>query len=330
MSYGSSEEVLKLSQNFMESRIMLSGAELNLFTILNPAPLSAQEVARRTGADLRALTILLDALSAMGLFVKQRGTYQCANSVSPFLSEDASNSVLPMVLHAAHLWQRWSGLTDAVRGTRVSKDAAKSSQSAEDLRAFIGAMDVIAIPRAGEIVAAVNPGSSKTLLDVGGALGTYTIAFLQAVPEMKATLFDKPEVVEMARERLSKAGVLNRVTLVPGDFYQYELPHGHDLAFVSAIIHQNSLEQNLDLFNKVFRSLNRRGRIIIRDHVMEPDRIHPKDGAIFAVNMLLGTPGGSTYTYEEIKTGLSQAGFTGIHLLKKGEHMDALVEALKP
>ena len=112
-------------------------------------------------------------------------------------------------------------------------------------------------------------------------------------------------------------------------FCQDEFPHGHDLAFVSAIIHQNSLEQNLDLFGKVFRSLNRGGRIIIRDHVMEPDRTHPKDGAIFAVNMLLGTPGGSTYTYEEIKTGLSRAGFTDIRLLKKGEHMDALVEALK-
>jgi len=59
-------------------------------------------------------------------------------------------------------------------------------------------MDVIASPRAHEIVAAANPGSWKGLLDVGGALGTYTIAFLQAVPEMKATLFDKPEVVEMA------------------------------------------------------------------------------------------------------------------------------------
>ncbi len=330
MSYGSSEEILRLSQNFMESRIMLSGAELNLFTILNPAPLSAQEVASRIGADLRALTFLLDALSAMGLLVKQRGTYQCADFVSAFLSEDSPNSVLPMVLHAAHLWQRWSGLTDAVRGTRVSKDATKSSQSAEDLRAFIGAMDVIATPRTGEIVAAVDPGSSKTWLDVGGASGTYTIAFLQAVPEMKATLFDRPEVVEMARERLSKAGVLDRVTLVPGDFYQDEFPHGHDLAFVSAIIHQNSPDQNLDLFSKVFRCLNQGGRIIIRDHVMEPDRTHPKDGAIFAVNMLLGTPGGSTYTYEEIKTGLSQAGFIGIRLLKRGEHMDALVEALKP
>ncbi len=330
MSYGSSEEVLRLAQNFMESRIMLSGAELNLFTILNPAPLSAQEVASRIGADLRALTILLDALSAMDLLVKRRGTYQCTTSVSSFLSENAPNSVLPMVLHAAHLWQRWSGLTDVIRATPVSKDAAKSSPSAEDLREFIEAMDVIATPRARELVAAVNPGSSKTLIDVGGASGTYTIAFLQAVPEMKVTLFDKPEVIEMARGRLSKAEVLNRVTLVPGDFYQDEFPHGHDLAFVSAIIHQNSLEQNLDLFNKVFRSLNRRGRIIIRDHVMDPDRVHPKDGAIFAVNMLLGTSGGSTYTYEEIKTGLSQAGFTGIHLLKKGEHMDALIEALKP
>jgi hypothetical protein len=330
MSYGSPEEVLRLGMNFMESRILLSGAELNLFTILNPAPLSAQEVASRTGADLRALTVLLDALSAMDLLVKKSETYQCAKSVSPFLSEDAPNSILPMLRHAAHLWQKWSCLTDVVRGTLVSEDAPKSSWGAENLRAFIGAMDVIAAPRAHEIVAAANPGLSKGLLDVGGALGTYTIAFLQAVPEMKATLFDKPEVVEMAHERLSKAGMLDRVTLVPGDFYQDEFPYGHDLTFVSAIIHQNSPEQNLDLFIKVFRSLNRGGRILIRDHVMEHDRIHPKDGAIFAVNMLLGTPGGSTYTYEEIKTGLSQAGFTGIHLLKKGEHMDALVEALKP
>lgn len=330
MSYDSPEEVLRLSQNFMESRILLSGAELNLFTILNPTPLSAQEVASKIGADLRALTVLLDALSAMDLLVKKSGTYQCANSVSPFLSDDAPNSVLPMVLHADHLWQRWSGLTDVVRSTIVSKGAVKPSRSPEELCAFIGAMHIIAAPRADEIVAATNPGSSKTLLDVGGASGTYTIAFLKAVPEMKATLFDKPEVVDMARERLNKAGMLNRVTFVTGDFYQDEFPHGHDLAFVSAIIHQNNSEQNLDLFNKVFRSLNRGGRILIRDHVMEPDRIHPKDGAIFAINMLLGTPGGSTYTYEEIKTGLLQAGFTNVHLLKKGEHMDALVEALKP
>ncbi len=87
------------------------------------------------------------------------------------------------------------------------------------MRAFIEAMHVIAAPLAREIVDAANPGSSKALLDVGGASGTYTIAFLRAVPEMKATLFDKPEVIEMARERIAKTGMIGRVTLTPGDFY---------------------------------------------------------------------------------------------------------------
>jgi len=330
MNYNSPEEVLRLARNFMESRILLSGAELNLFTILSQAPLTAQDISSKTGYELRALTILLDALAAMGLLSKQQDAYRCAPSLSPFLSEDCPSSVLPMVLHAAHLWLRWSRLTHVVRGTKDLERKTRASRNADEMRAFIGAMHVVAEPQAQAIVAAVNPGSARALLDVGGASGTYTIAFLHAVPEMRATLFDLPEVVEMARERLSTAGMLDRVTLVPGDFYQDEFPRGHDLAFVSAIIHQNSLEQNVDLYHKIFRSLKRDGRIVIRDHVMEAERIQPKDGAIFAVNMLMGTSGGGTYTYEEIETGLTQAGFTRIRLIRRGEHMDALVEAFKP
>ena len=327
---GSSEEVLKLAQGFMESRILLSGARLNLFTLLAPGPLSAREVAVKTGTDLRATTILLDALSAMGFLVKEGKTYRCAEAFSPFLTEGSSQTILPMLLHADHLWDRWSGLTDRVRSAPGARESAGFSWNQEELRAFIGAMDVIAAPRVDGIVAAVHPGSIKTLLDVGGGSGSYTIGFLKAVPGMKATLFDTPQVIEMAREHLSRAGMLPRVTLVPGDFYRDEFPHGHDLSFVSAIIHQNGPEQNMDLFNKVFRSLQRGGRIVIRDHVMEPDKIRPRSGAIFAVNMLVGTPGGNTYTYEEIKTDLIQAGFTDVRLLRKGDQMDGLVEAIKP
>jgi predicted O-methyltransferase YrrM len=329
MSYNSPEEILRLARSFMESRILLSGAELNLFTILSQSPLSAKEVADRIRADLRALTILLDALAAMGLLIKQGECYQCPPPIAPFLSEDYPSSVLPMVLHAAHLWKRWSHLTSVAKGTNTSEGTATPFRDADELHAFIGAMHVVAEPRVQEIVASVNPGNAKNLLDVGGASGTYTIAFLKNDPEMKATLFDQPAVIEMARERFGKAGMLNRGTFIPGDFYEDEFPRGHDLAFVSAIIHQNSPGQNVDLYKKVFRSLNRGGRIVIRDHVMEPDRIHPRDGAIFAVNMLMGTHSGGTYTYEEIESDLSQAGFTGIRLMKKGEHMDALVEAFK-
>jgi predicted O-methyltransferase YrrM len=324
------QDVLDLARGFMDSRVFLSAAELDLFTILTPAPLPLREVESRTGAEGRGLTILLDALSAMGLLDKRGEVYQCSPSVSRFLSADAPDSVLPMVLHMAGLWRRWSSLTSIVRGTQVSDQGTASLRNVDELRAFIGAMDVIAKPLAPRIVADVRPGSSRHLLDVGGASGTYTIAFLQAAPEMRATLFDKPEVVEIARQRLTKAGVLDRVTLVPGDFYRDQFPPSHDLAFLSAIIHQNSPEQNVSLFRNVFRSLERGGRVVIRDHVMEPDRTRPKEGALFAVNMLVSTAGGRTYTYEEIRACLEQAGFVKVRLLQKGEHMDALVEAFKP
>lgn len=330
MSYNRPEDVLRLARNFMESRILLSGAELNLFTLLSRGPLTAQEVSRTTGSDLRALTILLDALAAMGFISKENNAYRCAPHLVPYLAEDEPGSVIPMVLHAAHLWLRWSRLTSVVRGIKEAEPHERHFRTADELRAFIGAMHVVAEPQAQAIVSAVDPGSATALIDVGGASGTYTIAFLRAVPGMRATLFDMPEVVEMARERLSTAGMLNRVALVSGDFYKDEFPRGHDLAFVSAIIHQNSPAQNVDLYKKVFRSLEAGGRIVIRDHVMDYDRLHPKDGAIFAVNMLLGTSGGGTYTFEEINEDLSQAGFTNVRLIKRGVHMDALVEAFKP
>jgi predicted O-methyltransferase YrrM len=329
MDYQKPEEILRLSRSFMECRILLSAAELNLFSLLSRGTLSAQEISERIGADLRALSFLLDALTAMGFLVKGNGVYQCAPSVVPLLSEDDPRSVLPMVLHAAHLWQRWARLTDTVGGGRTRK-GGEGFRTMDEAHAFIGAMHVVAEPQAHKIVAQINPGEARSLLDVGGASGTYTIAFLQAVPEMKATLFDRPKVVGMAHERLRAAGMLERVNLVSGDFYEDEFPSGHDLAFVSAIIHQNSLHENTELFSKVFRSLNRNGRIVIRDHVMEPDRTQPKDGAVFAVNMLVATSGGGTYTYREIEDSLLKAGFTGVRLIKKGEHMDALVEAFKP
>ena len=331
MEIGSSPEtILRLAQGFMECRIFQTAAELNLFTILDQAPLSAAEVAARISGDARALAALLDALVAMGLLVKIGQTYECKEDVARMLSDQTPQTILPMVLHMASLWKRWSRLTDIVKGGSASDDEFDFTRDADELKAFIGAMHSIGAPMAKRIVEAANPGDSRALLDVGGGSGTYTIAFLRAVPGMHATLFDLPEVIEMARERLKHEGLLDRVTLVPGSFYLQEFPERHDLALISAIIHSNSFEENMELYRKVFRALGRGGRILVRDYVMSPDRTWPRDGTVFAINMLVGTTGGGTYTYDEIETGLRQAGFEKIRLLKQGEHMDAVVEAFKP
>lgn len=324
------QDILKSAQSFMENRVLLSAAELNLFTFLKTHPLSADEINRKTGGDSRSLTMLLDALAAMGYLVKRDQKYCCGESAARFLTADSPDSILPMVLHMASLWHRWSRLTDIVRGIEGSKEEFRFSRNPYELRAFIGAMHVVSAPLAKKTAAIAEAESSKALLDVGGGSGSYTIAFLRAVPGMKATLFDLPEVIEMARERLEAEGLLDRTTLVAGNFHEQELPGGNDLALISAVIHSNSPEQNLDLYGKVFRSLNPGGRILIRDHVMEPDRAHPRSGALFAINMLVGTEGGGTYTYEEIEDALLTAGFTKVRLIQQGEQMDALVEGFKP
>lgn len=325
------QKVLMLARQFMESRIILTAAELDLFTSLAEGPASAGELAERLGCDGRGLSILLDALAAMGLLEKDEAAYGLPPGLAPFLISPSPQSVLPMLLHAAHLWDSWSDLTACVKGRPDSDQGRKARERTEgQINAFIGAMHVVARPLAKRIARAVEIGSARRLLDVGGGSGAYTIAFLEEAPQLSATLFDRPEVLPLAERHLAEAGLLGRTTLVAGDFYEDELPAGHDLALLSAIIHQNSPSQNRTLFAKVSRALVPGGRIVIRDHVMDEGRTTPREGAIFAVNMLVNTEGGGTYTFEEIAGWLEEAGFASVRLLQRGERMDGLIEAVRP
>jgi len=311
----------------MESRILLTGAELDLFSLLAAKAMTADQVASELEANLRGTTALLDALAALGYLAKKGGVYRTAPAVVPMLTNESPGSVLPGLMHAAHLWQGWSQLTDIVLEGGHAEFPGGDREKRR--KAFIGAMSARAARDARELVEAVKPGKARSLLDVGGASGGYTIAFLEAVPGMTATIFDLPPVIEMARERLSETGWAERITFAPGDFNQDELPAGHDLALLSAIIHMNSREQNAELYRKVYSALNHSGRIVIRDFVMEPDRTKPVSGAVFAINMLVNTSGGGTYTFEEIRDGLEAAGFKDVGYIENGDGF-SLVEGFKP
>ncbi len=316
------ESLSALARGFMETRVFLTAAELDLFTLLAERPRSLEEAAAARNADPRGLSILLDALAAMGLLEKSAEGWRTPASLAPLLASSGERSLLPLALHSVNLWDRWSRLTEKVAGERPAAGDGWT-------RSFIGAMHAIAAPQADALVAAVGPGGARRLLDVGGGPGTYTLAFLRAVPELRATLFDLPDVVEIARENAARAGLLDRVGLVAGDLRTDALPGGHDLAFVSAIVHMLGADGNVALFRKVLDALVPGGRIVVRDHVMSPDRTAPRAGALFAVNMLVGTESGGTYTFEELSAWLAEAGFVRPRLLRDGERMDALVEAFR-
>lgn len=329
MSNTTPETILGIANKFVEARILLSAVELDVFSLLSKNPLTAEEVADNRESTLRGITALLNALVALELLKKKNDTFHCPSDIAAMLSKDSPTSIAPVVLHAAARWRRWSELTDIVR-LGIDTVSTKSPDVVRDQEAFIGAMHVIGRGMANAVVEAIKPGLARRLLDIGGASGTYTQAFLEAGPQMRATLFDLPAVIPMARSRLQGAGLLDRITLVTGDFSKDELPPGHDLALLSAIIHQNSPEQNVELHRKIFRALEPGGRLIIRDHIMNPDHTSPLGGALFAINMLVGTAGGGTYTFDEIRNTLADAGFTDIHLVQTDERMNGLVEGFKP
>lgn len=326
---GQADDVIAEARGFMKSRVILTAAELNFFTRLYEKPCSAGELAREKGLDVRATIRVLDCLVTFDLLEKQSGVYKLTEK-GTFFSSHHPETVLPMILHMNHLWDTWGNLTQVVKEGGIHILEAGIHMTDESWRSFIGAMHVAGRGLAQKIAEDYDLGRFKRLLDIGGASGTYTIAFLRRNPAMTAVIFDLENVVPMAAEKISKEGIKDRVDLVAGDFYKDKLPEGCDLALLSAIIHQNSPEKNLDLYTKIFSALEPGGTLLIRDHIMDESRTKPSAGAMFAINMLVNTRCGDTYTLKEVKEGLEEAGFTDVQQVRYGEGMDCLVTGQKP
>ncbi len=324
------EQIMEMGAGFMPACVLGAAAELDLFTRLGDQSLSAEEIARRLDADLRATTMLLDALAALGVLDKQDGRYSVPPELRPVLRSDSPETVLPMMQHRMSILRAWSQLGFVAKAGMPAPRVSGVMGPAAERAAFVAAMHSVSGPWADQVVARLGKLAFSHLLDVGGASGTWTLAFLRAVPGARATIFDLPDAIGQARARLAGTEFEPRVTLAAGDFYADELPPGADFAWVSAIVHQHGRQHNRELFAKVFRALAPGGQIAIRDIVMGPDRTRPRDGALFAINMLVNTDTGGTFTFAELAEDLQAAGFAGPELRVKDEGMNSVVMARKP
>ncbi len=322
-----------LARAFQPACVLIAGAELDVFSLLHKKPANAAQLARRTKADPRGVMVLLDALTALGLLNKGSGEtpiYRVPAAVAEALAEGGAHSMVGIVRHQGNCLRNWDQLARVVLSGKPAVRRPSVRGPGGDLASFIQAMHEVSGPMAVSLLENLGPLRFKHLLDLGGASGTWTIPFLKANPRARATIFDLPKVIPMARRTMRRAGLAGRVRLVAGDYVHDDLPAGADLAWVSAIVHQNSRAQNRAMFAKAFRALAPGGRILIRDFVMDPSRTRPAGGALFAVNMLVATPGGGTFTFEELREDLSGAGFVKVRLLCRGERMDSVVCASKP
>jgi len=324
------EELMELVRGFQPACIIIAAAELDVFTLLHDNPTDAAGLADRLHGDERATAVLLDALTALGLLTKRGGRYEVPDDAADVLSETGSRCMLGMTRHLGSCLRRWDQLARVVLTGRPAERQPGIRGAEGDTASFIRAMHEISEPVAAGLIESLGPLRFNHLLDLGGASGTWTIPLLRQNPVATATIFDLPEVIAMAARLMAKVGLADRVRLVPGDFFTDPLPAGVDLVWVSAIVHQNSREENRAMFARIRAALVPGGRILIRDIVMDASRTRPAMGALFAVNMLVGTAGGGTFTFNELRDDLEAAGFVGTALLRRGEAMDSVIAATKP
>jgi predicted O-methyltransferase YrrM len=296
---------------FQESRVILTALELDLFTAVGDGS-RAEAVVAKMGTDARATEMLLNALTAMGLLAKQEDVFRNAPVAGRFFSATSPDNARLALLHTAHLWSRWSTLTDCVRaGTAVGSQEI-GVRGAEWTEAFIAAMHRNATERTPLVVGAVGAAEVGRMLDVGGGSGAYSIAFAKANPALTADILDLATVAPIAQQHIHQAGVADRVSIRTGDLRADKLGEDYDLVLVSAICHMLSPEENCDLLGRCHAALAPGGRIVIQDFILEPDKTAPKWGALFALNMLVGTRAGSSYSELEYTRWLDGAGFRNI------------------
>jgi SAM-dependent methyltransferase len=307
----SADDLMQLVYMFRPIRVILTAFELDVFSALGDGKRMSLEVARRRKASPRGMDRLLNALCALGLLTKKNGRFANTPFSKKYLVKGRPD-FLAGLGHTVDMWTSWSTLTRAVIRGKTVLDRESSRRQGNRLKDFIAAMDQRAAAQAQAVIKRIDLTGVRKTLDIGGGSGAYSIAFERAKRDIRATIFDLPDVIPLARAYVKKSRAAGKVDFIEGDFRRDGFGGGYDLILLSAIIHMNSLLENLRLFKKAAQALKPGGQLVIQDYIMNEDRTRPDQGALFALNMLARTEAGDTYTEREVRTLMKKAGLSRI------------------
>ena len=307
----SPENLREMANSFRQSRVLLSAVELKIFTVLDKHMMTSEEVSRKINADPRATDRLMNALCGMGLLRKIKGKFYNADLSSKYLVEEKPE-FMGNLYHTNHLWNTWSYLTDSVKQGSSFKGDQNKGEKENWVEAFISAMHYRGVKQGKILSMTIDLTNVKNMLDIGGGSAAFSMELVKKNPSINAVVLDLPHVIPLTKKYVSEAGLLDNFDFIEGDYLTKDFESSYDLILLSAIVHINSYEQNKILIQKCADALNKNGMIIIRDFVMNDDRTQPYHGALFSLNMLVGTANGDTYTEQEMKEWFQSAGINKI------------------
>jgi ubiquinone/menaquinone biosynthesis C-methylase UbiE len=291
------KELRKMWGGFWSARVILTANNLRVFDHLK-TPKSASDISGLIETDARAIEILLDSLTSLGLLIKSKNAYRNSPMAKRLLVSGTPYYQGDILRHADNLWTNWSNLDEIVK---TGQPARKSFEA----DAFIRGMHNVAIIKAKEVVKRMELAHVRKALDLGGGPGTYSLEMAKKIDSV--TLFDLPATIAIAKDILGKAGIGN-ISFMEGDFVTDDIGRGYDLVFMSQVLHAFSGTNNLKILEKAINALNQKGIIVIHEFHLEKNRTSPVQSTLFSVNMLVNTNGGRCYSVAEMKKWLSSLG----------------------
>jgi SAM-dependent methyltransferase len=302
-------KLVELSGGYWAGCALQAAVQLDVFTALEKGGQTEEELAAALSCDRRAFSMLVTALTALGLARREGGKITAPANVLSLLSTNSPDYLGFIIQHHAHLIPGWARLAEAVRDGKPTRDESSShTDSDAERQAFLLGMFNVARLQAEKVAQALNLSACKKLIDIGGGPGTYAVYFCKKNPSLRATIFDLPTTEPFATKIVARYDLSERIDFVSGNFLTDTLPKGQDVAWLSQVLHGETMADAAKLLKNAAACLSPGGLLCVQEFVLDDDRGGPPHAALFALNMLVGTSGGQTYTSQELTAMMREAG----------------------
>jgi len=286
-----------------------------LFDALATQPRTATELAEQTRTSPRGVRAIANALVALGLLAKHDNRYALTPESGAFLVSTKPSFQGGLFKHIdTQLIPKWLHLSDVLRTGRPPAAVNQQGPGSEFFEQFVEDIFPMSYAAARALGQSLNLAASTQpvrVLDLAAGSGVWGIALAQQSPNVRITAVDWPAVIPVTRRVAAKHGVAaDRLTCVEGDLQSADFGRDHTIATLGHILHSEGESRSRALLKKTFHALAPGGTVAIAEFLSNDDRTGPPNAAIFAVNMLVHTEDGDTFTLPEISAWLREAGFT--------------------
>jgi ubiquinone/menaquinone biosynthesis C-methylase UbiE len=309
------ERIMQFAWGYVPPLLLEAAIRHRIFDLLDAGPKTVLQIKKETGASERGLSAVMNALVGLDFLAKDKqGYFSLTPESSTFLVSSKPGFIGGMIRHGSEqLIPKWLKLNKIVMTGEPDAAVNKEALGGDFFQHFVNDIFPLSYPAAQVLSRHYNSNGAvpaARVLDLAAGSGVWGIAMAQASEKVSVTAVDWPEVIPVTRQTVTRFGLADRFSFVEGDLLQVDFGSGHNLATLGHILHSEGKERSQALLKKTFQALASGGTISIAEFLVNADRTGPLNALFFAVNMLVNTESGDTYSFEEISSWLEDAGFT--------------------